>query len=504
MPIINSILNWVATKREYQIDFFRKYPVEVQEETLDRIVQKSKDTLIGRDHGFRDISSYRQFQQQIPVRDYDAIKPYIQKVLDGEPDVLYPGEVKWFAKSSGTTGDKSKFIPVNREFMEDCHFRGGKDTVILYHNNNPQSSLLKGKGLVIGGSHQISSFNADSYFGDLSAVLLQNMPGWAHFFRTPDLSIALMDEWEEKIEKMAEVTIQQNVTNISGVPSWTLVLLNRILEITGTTNIREVWPKLEVFMHGGVSFKPYREQFKNIIAGPMNYVETFNASEGFFGIQDDPDKNDMLLMLDYSVFYEFIPIEQMDNDDPIVYPLSDVEVGKNYAMVISTSGGLWRYLIGDTVRFTSTFPFKIIITGRTRHFMNAFGEEIIVDNAEVALRKACKNSLAEITEYTAAPVYMEGTKAGRHQWLIEFSKAPENLGFFEELLDNALKATNSDYEAKRYKSIALHQPEVISLPRGTFYRWMKEKGKLGGQHKVPRLSNERSFVNEILEIIQKS
>ena len=358
--------------------------------------------------------------------------------------------------------------------------------------------------MVIGGSHQISSFNSDSYFGDLSAVLLQNMPTWGHIFRTPDLSIALMDEWEEKIEKMAEVTIRQNVTNIGGVPSWTLVLLNRILEITKADNIKEVWPKLEVFMHGGVSFEPYREQFNKIIADPMVYMETYNASEGFFGIQDDPHKKDMLLMLDYGVFYEFIPVDQLESDNPKALSLADVETGQNYAMLITTSGGLWRYLIGDTVRFTSISPFKIQITGRTRHFMNAFGEEIIIDNAETALRKACNYSHAEITEYTASPVYMKDSKAGRHQWLIEFSKPPENLDFFVELLDNALKATNSDYESKRYKSIALHKPEVIIVPKGTFYKWMKARGKLGGQHKVPRLSNNRIIVEEILEIIMKS
>ena len=500
MPVINSIISWIVTKRQYQIDFFRKYPIEVQQETRDRLIEKARDTVFGREHGFRDISSFRQFQQHIPIREYDGLKPYLTRVLKGEPDILHPGVVKWFAKSSGTTSDKSKFIPVTREYMENCHFRGGKDTVILYYSNYPDAGLFKGKGLVIGGSHQISSYNSDSFFGDLSAVLLQNMPTWGHIFRTPDLSIALMDEWEEKIEKMAEVTIRQNVTNISGVPSWTLVLLNRILEITGADNIREVWPKLEVFMHGGVSFEPYREQFRKLIADPMAYMETYNASEGFFGIQDDPRTNDMLLMLDYGVFYEFIPMNQIASDNPKALPLTEVKTGKNYAMVITTSGGLWRYLIGDTVRFTSLKPFRIQITGRTRHFMNAFGEEIIIDNAETALRKACSHSPAEITEYTAAPVYMKGKEAGRHQWLIEFSTPPENLGFFEELLDNALKSTNSDYEAKRYKSIALHKPEVIAVPKGTFYQWMKKHDKLGGQHKVPRLSNNRLLVEEILEI----
>ncbi len=500
MPIINSLISWFITKRQYQIDFFRKYPIEVQEETLERILTKSKGTEFGLDHGIKDISSYNDFRNQIPIREYNELKPYIQKALDGQADILAPGEVKWFAKSSGTTSDKSKFIPVTREYMEDCHFRGGKDTIALYYSNYPDAHMFMGKGLVIGGSHQISNFNSDAFFGDLSAVLLQNMPTWGHIFRTPDLSIALMDEWEEKIEKMAQVTAQQNVTNFSGVPSWSLVLVNKILEITGKSNLKEVWPKLEVFFHGGVSFEPYREQFKKLIPDPMVYMETYNASEGFFAIQDDPRHSDLLLMLDYGVFYEFIPSDQFESDSPLAIPLREVELGKNYAVVITTNGGLWRYKIGDTVKFTSLAPFKIKITGRTRHFINAFGEELIIDNAEKALKKACTNTGAEIREYTAAPVFMKEGKAGKHQWLIEFSVAPNSHEFFIESLDNALKATNSDYEAKRYKDIALHKPEVLVVKEGCFYQWMKQKGKLGGQHKVPRLANDRRFVDEVLVI----
>jgi hypothetical protein len=498
MPIINSIIAWVITKRQYQIDFFRKYPIPVQEETLQKILSRSADTDFGIEHGIKDINSYHDFCRQIPLRDYDGLKPYIERALNGDPNVICQGEVKWFAKSSGTTSDKSKFIPVTREFMEECHFRGGKDAVVMHYSLFPDSSLFKGKGLVIGGSHQISSFNSDSYFGDLSAVLLQNMPTWGHIFRTPDLSIALMDEWEEKIEKMAEVTIQQNVTNISGVPSWTLVLINRILEITGKENIKEVWPKLEVFFHGGVSFEPYRDQYKRIISNPMVYMETYNASEGFFGIQDNPRSQDLLLMLDYGIFYEFIPQGNGFKNTDQAIPLSEVRTGVNYAMVITTTGGLWRYVIGDTVVFTSLNPYKIKVTGRTRHFINAFGEELIIENAEKALKKACSNTHAEIREYTAGPVFMDDGKAGRHQWLIEFSKAPESLEFFTESLDNALKSVNSDYEAKRYKSMALLMPEVVAVRDGCFYDWMKKRDKLGGQHKVPRLSNDRKYLEEIL------
>jgi hypothetical protein len=503
MPIINSIISWFVTKRKYEIDFFRKYPIEVQNDMLNKLIKQGRNTEFGKDHAFHGIETYEQFASQVPIRDYPAIKPYIDRAMRGESDVLWPGEVKWFAKSSGTTGDKSKFIPVTRDNIEDCHFQGGKDTLILYFHNFPDHGLLSGKNLAIGGSHQVSDVNPEAYFGDVSAVLLQNLPAYAHWIRTPDLSVALMNEWEEKLNRMAEITCRENVTSLAGVPSWTLVLLKRILEKTGKRNIMEVWPNLEVFMHGGVSFTPYRSQFDSIIGqGRINYMETYNASEGFFGIQDDPASPDLLLMLDYGVFFEFIPVDDLDSENPVTLTLTGVETGRNYAMVISTTGGLWRYLIGDTIRFTSLQPVKFRITGRTKHFINAFGEELIVDNAEYALRKACLATNAEITEYTAAPVFMgEGAKA-RHQWLIEFSRPPENLDFFTDLLDNALKSVNSDYEAKRYKDLALHSPEVIPLKAGTFYQWLDAKGRLGGQYKVPRLSNDRKIVEEILQLNQ--
>jgi hypothetical protein len=501
MPIINSIISWFITKRKYQIDFFRQYPVEVQNDVFNKLIGQGRKTAFGRDHRFESVQSYREFSDNIPVRDYTDIKPYIERALYGEPDVLWPGEVKWFAKSSGTTGDKSKFIPVTRNYLENCHFQGGKDTLILHLTNYPDSEIFLGKSLVVGGSLQISDYNPESYFGDLSAVLLQNLPAFAHWIRTPDLSIALMSEWEEKIVRMAESTSAENVTSLAGVPSWMLVLLKKVLEITGKNDIHQVWPNLELFMHGGVSFIPYRDQFKKIISGNrMRYMETYNASEGFFGIQDNPDTDDMLMMLDYDVFYEFIPVDQVGSDNPKVVTLEGIEKDVNYAMVITTSCGLWRYLIGDTVRFTSKFPPRIKISGRTKHFINAFGEELIIDNADSALRKACLGAHVEISDYTAAPVFMEANSGARHQWLIEFEKEPENLGFFTELLDNGLKAVNSDYEAKRYKDIALQKPEVIALRKGTFYAWLKEKGKLGGQHKVPRLSNDRSIADEILRL----
>ncbi len=504
MPIINSIVSWFVTKRKYQIDFFKRYPIEVQNDTLTKLIRQGRTTDFGREHGFQSIESYQQFASQVPVRDYPAIKPYIDRAMRGETDVLWPGEVKWFAKSSGTTGDKSKFIPVTRDNIEECHFQGGKDTLIFYFDNYPDNELLSGKTLTIGGSHQVSDVNPEAYFGDVSAVLLQNLPAYAHWIRTPDLSVALMNEWEEKLSKMADITISENVTSLAGVPSWTLVLLKKILEKTGKATIAEVWPNLEVFLHGGVSFTPYRSQFQAIIGSDrVKYMETYNASEGFFGIQDDPSNPDMLLMLDYGVFYEFIPIDELDSPHPQAVTLADAEIGRNYAMVISTTGGLWRYLIGDTIMFSSLQPVKFRITGRTKHFINAFGEELIIDNAEFALRKACLSTNAEITDYTAAPVFMADGEKARHQWLIEFSHQPDNPDFFTELLDNALKSANSDYEAKRYKNLALHPPEVISLKAGTFYEWLKMKGRLGGQHKVPRLSNDRKIVEEILQLISQ-
>jgi hypothetical protein len=424
--------------------------------------------------------------------------------MKGEQNILWPSEIKWFAKSSGTTNARSKFIPVSTEALEDCHFRGGKDLMSIYVNNNPDTKVFTGKGLAIGGSYQTSTVNPELYYGDVSAVVMKNLPIWAQFIRTPSLDIALMDKWEDKIEKMASATAQENVTSILGVPTWTIVLLQRILEITGKSNILDVWPNLEVFAHGAVSFTPYRNLFaKTLIpSSSMNYVEIYNASEGFFGLQDQTGTHDMLLMLDYGVFYEFIPIEELDKEFPQALTLDQVQVDKNYAMVISTNAGLWRYKIGDTVKFTSLAPYRIRITGRTKHFINAFGEEMIIENAETAIARACQETEAIIRNFTAAPIYMEKEGKGGHEWLIEFEKEPANLHQFTQLLDQTLREVNSDYDAKRYKDIALQLPVVHSLPEGTFYNWMKKRGKLGGQHKVPRLSNSREYVEDVLSMLQ--
>ncbi len=505
MPIINSIVNWLNIKRTYTIDLFREYPVNVQKEVFNRIVSFAEETEWGLKYGYHDEMSIEEFQQKVPVQTYDDVKVYVDRLRSGEQNLLWPSDIRWFAKSSGTTSDKSKFIPVSNESLETCHFRGGKDVLAIYTNNYPENEVLKGKALTLGGSHQINNFSNQSYYGDLSAILIENLPFWSTFIRTPSAKVALIPEWEEKLDRITNITINENVTNIAGVPSWVLVLINYIVEHTGKTNILDVWPNLELFVHGGVSFAPYREQFKHVVPKTdMRYMETYNASEGFFAIQDDPEDDAMLLMLDYGIFYEFIPFENINDPDPPVFTVKDVELNKNYAIVISTNSGLWRYMIGDTVYFTSLFPHKIKISGRTKHFINAFGEEVIIDNAENALMKACAATGAVISEYTAAPVFMDDRAKGSHEWFIEFEKEPSDINIFAEALDKALQEINSDYEAKRYKGITLEMLKLHSVAKGTFYKWFQRKGKLGGQNKMPRLSNNRQYVDELNEIIKSS
>jgi len=505
MPIISSIINWVNTKRLHQIDLFRKYPIDVQRETLFKLLDEAKDTWIGKEFGFSEIQSFSEFQEKVPVRNYEAYKSLISRVMEGEQNLFWPSEIKWFAKSSGTTSDKSKFIPVSWESLEDCHFRGGKDILAIYSQNYPDNKLFTGKGLTLGGSHQVNSFSNQSYYGDLSAIIIENLPFWADFIRTPGKDVALMDEWEEKLEEITKQTLRDKVTSLTGVPSWNLVLIKHVLDYTGKKNLLEVWPNLELFTHGGVSFTPYREQFRKLIpSDQMHYLEVYNASEGHFALQDEPDKDDMLLMLDYGIFFEFIPVGKIGDPHPPALTVGEVVPGENYAIVISTNSGLWRYLIGDTVVFTSTFPHKLKISGRTKHFMNAFGEEVIIENAEKALSISCAKTNAVISEYTAAPIYMGDEGKGSHEWLIEFEKAPTDLDYFTSMLDNALCSINSDYEAKRYKSITLVMPTVRNLPQGTFYRWLSVKGKLGGQNKVPRLSNNRKIVDEVLGMVHEN
>ncbi|NSW44748.1 MAG: GH3 auxin-responsive promoter family protein [Bacteroidales bacterium] len=501
MPLINSLIHWVNIKRINQIDLFKRYPQDVQNEVLANLLVKAKNTEIGQKYKFDIIESAHQFAETVPVVDYDGFKHYVERIMQGQQNIIWPTEIKWFAKSSGTTSDKSKFIPVSRESLEECHYKGGRDVVALYLKQYPDSEIFLGKTLALGGSHKISEFNSDLYYGDLSAVLMQNLPFWAEFLRTPTLDIALMDEWESKIEKIANETIKHRVSVLAGVPSWMMVLIKRILEITGKTYLDEVWPQLELFIHGGVSFEPYRDYYRSFFNNkPMRYMETYNASEGFFAIQDNLFESDMLLMLDLGVYYEFIPMEYWDSESPKTLTIGEVELNKPYALVISTNSGLWRYKIGDTIKFTSLYPHKIKITGRTKHFINAFGEELMVENAEYAVRWASEKTGAVVCEYTAAPIFMNERNTGSHEWIFEFEKEPSNMQTFMEELDWALKTVNSDYEAKRYKNITLSFPKWVVVKSGTFYQWLKSKNKLGGQHKVPRLANHREYVEELKEI----
>jgi hypothetical protein len=504
MDFVNAVISWVMKKRMHQIELFIKYPHEVQLEWFKKLLASARNTEWGLKYDYKSINDPREFRQRVQVNDYDSLKPFIDRLRTGEQNILWPTEIKWYAKSSGTTSDKSKFIPVSQEALEECHMKGGKDLLSIYCNNNPDSRLFAGKSIAMGGSHQIMEVGNESYYyqGDLSAILIQNLPFWAEIIRTPNRTIALMDEWESKIEKMADATIPHDVTSASGVPSWTLLLFKKILEKTGKRNILEVWPNFELYMHGGVSFNPYREQFYNLLpSGGVSYLETYNASEGFFGIQDRPGAGDMLLMLDYGIYYEFIPMDKLGNGNEEAISLNEVEPFTNYALVISTNAGLWRYMIGDTVMFTSVNPYRIKITGRTKNYINTFGEELIVDNAEKAISIACEKCHIHVTEYTAGPVFQTDSTKGSHEWLVEFEKEPSDLAFFTNVLDNALKSLNSDYEAKRYHDMILGEPIVRVVPSGTFYAWLKSKGRLGGQNKVPRLSNDRKYLDEIRQMI---
>jgi len=503
MTLINSIVNKFNSGRFKKIEYFKAKPFSVQEAILFDLIRKAQNTEWGKQHQFATIRDISNFQAKVPLQKYEDVKPYIDRIRGGEQNILWPSPIRWFAKSSGTTSDKSKFIPVSGEALKTCHFQGGYDVLAIYSQQNPKTKVFTSKTLTLGGSHQINREENHSRYGDLSAILIENIPRWANLVRTPPAKIALLSDFDEKLRQIAKISVKKHVVAFAGVPSWNMVLMRYILDHTGKSNIMEVWPDMELFIHGGVCFEPYREQYRQLLPSPdMHYFETYNASEGFFALQDDPQSDDMLLMLDYSVFYEFIPVDQLGNENPQALMIDQVKTGCNYAIVITTNAGLWRYLIGDTVVFTSTFPHKIKISGRTSHYINAFGEEVIVDNAEKALKAACRETNAIISEYTAGPVYMDSNHNGAHEWLIEFDKEPDDLSRFTEKLDQELCSLNSDYEAKRSNNITLRMPIVHSMPRGTFYNWMKQRGKLGGQNKIPRLSNDRKYLDEILAIKQ--
>jgi len=502
IPIVNSIASWFLKKRFHQIELFLKYPNEVQQELLFTLLKFAKDTEIGKRYDFASIKSYKEFSERVPIVNYESIHPLIERSRNGEQNIFWPRPIKWFAKSSGTTNAKSKFIPVSTDSLEDCHYAASKDLLCMYLNNNEDAQLFTGKSLRLGGSKELYKENG-TVFGDLSAILIDNMPFWAEYSSTPNSKVSLMSEWETKMQAIVKETIAENVTSLAGVPSWMLVLLNNVLEETGKQNLFEIWTNLEVYFHGGVSFNPYIEQFRAILPKKeFKYYEIYNASEGFFAIQDQNYSGDLLLMLDYGIFYEFIPMDTYGTKNQKVVPLCDVELNKNYAVIITTNAGLWRYKIGDTIRFVSLKPHRIKVSGRTKHHINVFGEELIIENAEDALKKVCKRTSAEIVDYTAAPIFMKGKEKGAHEWIIEFKSAPNDMAYFEELFDNALKALNSDYEAKRYNNMTLNKPKIHCGRPNLFYDWLKENDKLGGQHKVPRLSNSRAYIEELLRLNQ--
>ncbi|WP_299321179.1 GH3 auxin-responsive promoter family protein [uncultured Maribacter sp.] len=502
MPItlFNSIASWLLKKRYHQIELFLKYPDEVQEEVLLQLLEFAEDTEVGRTYDFESINSYNDFKERLPIVSYEEIQPIIERTRRGEQNLFWPTKVKLFAKSSGTTDAKSKFIPVSGEALEDCHYKSSKDLLCLYLNNNENSQLFTGKSLRLGGSKELYEDNG-SLFGDLSAILIDNMPLWAEYSSTPSNKVSLMSEWESKLMAIIHESVQENVTSLAGVPSWMLVLMNKVLEETGKENLFQVWENLEVYFHGGVNFNPYKEQYKKILPnGNFRYYEIYNASEGFFAIQDRNGADDLLLMLDYGIFYEFIPMDVYGTFNEEAIPLWSIELGKNYAIIITTNSGLWRYKIGDTVRFTSKNPYRIKVTGRTKHHINVFGEELIIENAEEALKIACAKTEAEIMDYTAGPVFMEGKEKGAHEWIMEFRTLPEDFSAFVEIFDDALKSVNSDYEAKRLNNITLNAPLVHIARKNLFYDWLKSNDKLGGQHKIPRLSNKRDYIEKLLRM----
>ncbi len=499
MPF-NSIFAWMMKKRIHQINLFKKNPLQVQEELFGNLIREGAKVTYGAINDFKMVGSYEDYRKNIPLQTYEGFKPWIERAMQGEKNLLWPDKTKWFAKSSGTTS-RSKFIPVTKESLRDCHYNGGKDLLAMYYDNHTKRKLYNGKHLIVGGSAEVNKLSSDSYFGDLSAIIVKNLPWYIEARRTPSREITLMTDWEEKMEKMARSTIKEDVCIIAGVPSWTLILAHKVLEISGKSNLKEVWPNLELFMHGGVSFEPYKEEFKKLIPDDkMNYVQTYNASEGFFGIQDLVDSDEMLLMLDYGIFYEFIPMSSYDGvNSKTVLSLEEVEENVNYAMVITTNAGLWRYLLGDTIKFTNMLPFRFKITGRVNSFINTFGEELIVEQAELAIAEACKKTKSILKEYTGAPIFIERDSKGGHEWLIEFVTPPSSLELFGEVLDEYICTINSDYAAKRKGNMLLKKPVIHSLKTGTFDAWLMSKGKFGGQNKVPRLSNDRKILEEIIK-----
>eukprot|EP01132_Coremiostelium_polycephalum_P000578 gene578-723_t len=501
MYLLNRSFNWIIKQRLSRLQHAIENPIDVQSNLLCALLQKGKSTAYGQHFHFNQIITQQQFKEQVPICTYEALYPYIEKILKGQNNILWPTSIKWFAKSSGTSNDRSKFIPVSAEALNDNHYKAGKDMLATYLSQNPHSQLFQGKNLALGGSLYANNFspNSETKYGDVSAVIMKNLPLWAKWASAPDIDIALLENWEEKLEKLAQTTANENITSITGIPTWLLILLNTILHRKGATNMAQVWPMLELFIHGGVSFTPYKDLFKNITSDHMQYLEVYNASEGFFAIQDDTQRDDLLLLVNHGIYYEFISMEDLDKAHLVAVSLENVQVGHIYAMVITTNAGLWRYQLGDTVQFTSTAPFRIKIAGRTNHYINTFGEELVVHNADAAITHACLLTGATISDYTAGPQYTSMQSQGHHEWLIEFIQAPSDLHTFAAILDHKLQALNSDYEAKRYKNLILGPPLIKAVPKGIFYAWMKQNNKLGNQNKVPRLFNSRKYLDDIYQ-----
>ncbi|MAZ30603.1 MAG: hypothetical protein CMP57_00750 [Flavobacteriales bacterium] len=500
MKIYNSIASKIIKKRINQINLFIEFPHKIQDNLLKKLIQKAKNTAYGIKYNFKYIQSKSDFVKNIPLSNYDDLDPYINRMRTGEQNVLWPSRIKWFAKSSGTENSKSKYIPISDESIKKCHYKGGKDLLSIYCNHFPVKNIFQGKSVLLGGSHEMSRFSNQIYEGDLSAIIVDNLPFWVRLQQSPSKEISLMSEWEKKIDLMVDQAIYEDVSSLSGVPSWAMIFANKVLEKTGKSNLHQVWPNFELYMHGGVQFSPYRKYFEKIFPKGINYLETYNASEGFFGVQDIPGDRGMLLMLNYGIYYEFLPLKGLSDINPISLSLEQVNMGEDYAMVISTNSGLWRYLIGDTIRFTCLSPFRIIVTGRTKHFLNSFGEELMVHNADQALQIACDQTKSEFIDYTASSKHASTKMKAHHEWLIEFIVPPKDLNFFVDVFDSSLMNLNSDYEAKRFKSLILQKPILHIAKKRLFYNWMKQKGKLGGQNKVPRLSDDRIYLEELLKM----
>lgn len=506
--IVNSAFNWYYKKRYKEIEHIMRHPHDAQLQIFKQLINSGRSTEWGKKHGFENIRNPHDFQKNVPVQDYESLKPYIQRMMDGEKHILWPGRVEMFSKSSGTTSAKSKFIPVSQENFDGCHIKGTWDTMTIIYDQIPDCSIFSGKNFLMAGNHSLYKPGSKTIYGDVSALMVKNMPIIAKPFLEPDFDIVFRDDWESKIKLMTEVACRPDVAPmikmIGGVPTWTIVFFRHILEYSGKSNILEVWPNFEVYIHGGVNIEPYRNQLAQLLPSEkVKFVEVYNASEGYFGTQLYLDDDDMLLLANNGAYYEFVPMDQWHEENPKAIPLDEVELGKSYAMLISTNAGLWRYLIGDTVMFTSKSPYKIKITGRTKQFVNAFGEEVMVANTDKAIAQACKEMNAIVAEYTVAPIYFQNSGKGGHEWLVEFEKAPDDIQAFNSLLDHKLQMINSDYEAKRYKDMALTQLRLRPLPKGTFLGWMKHRGKFGNQNKVPRLANNRQYVEEILSFMEE-